>query len=67
MPPKILAIDQGTHCRFPLVENARLESGTVLCDVKRGESCGMRYVRFSRWLGEMALRALGWAAQRASR
>ena len=31
-------------------ENGRLESGVETFDVKRGESAGMRYVKFNRWL-----------------
>ena len=30
-----------------------LESGVQVCDVKRGESPGMRYLRFRRWLEDI--------------
>lgn len=52
MSMSILAIDQGTHTGFALLENGRRESGTVVFDVKRGESPGCRYIRFNRWLEE---------------
>lgn len=51
---KVLALDLGTHTGWALAENGGLESGVQVFDVKRGESPGMRYLRFNRWLEEMA-------------
>jgi Holliday junction resolvasome RuvABC endonuclease subunit len=51
---KILALDLGTHTGWALLEGGHVESGVQLFDVKRGESPGMRYLRFNRWLEEMA-------------
>lgn len=49
----LLALDLGTHTGWALQENGRIESGVQVFDVKRGESPGMRYVRFRRWLQDM--------------
>jgi Holliday junction resolvasome RuvABC endonuclease subunit len=49
----ILALDLGTTTGWAYREGARIESGVQTFDVKRGESPGMRYVRFNRWLDEM--------------
>lgn len=54
MSMSILAIDQGTRTGFALLEGGRRESGTVVFDVKRGESPGCRYIRLNRWLDEFA-------------
>jgi len=51
---KILALDLGTHTGWALLEAGHVESGVQVFDVKRGESPGMRYLRFNRWLEEMA-------------
>jgi crossover junction endodeoxyribonuclease RuvC len=51
---KILALDLGTHAGWALLESGHVESGVQISDVKRGESPGMRYLRFNRWLEEMA-------------
>ena len=51
---KILALDLGTTTGWALGANGFTESGVQVFDVKRGESPGMRYVRFNRWLDEMA-------------
>ena len=48
----ILALDLGTRTGWALSESGRIESGVQVCDVKRGESPGMRFVRFNRWLQE---------------
>lgn len=40
-----------------LQEGGAVESGVQLFDVKRGESPGMRYLRFERWLEEVGARA----------
>jgi crossover junction endodeoxyribonuclease RuvC len=51
---KILALDLGTRTGWALLEDGHVESGVQVFDVKRGESPGMRYLRFNRWLEEMA-------------
>lgn len=53
----VLALDLATRTGWALQENGRLESGVETFDVKRGESPGMRYVRFRRWLEEVGARA----------
>jgi crossover junction endodeoxyribonuclease RuvC len=53
----ILALDLATKTGWCLQEDGRVESGVQLFDVKRGESPGMRYVRFRRWLEEVGARA----------
>jgi len=50
---KILALDLGTKTGWALAENDRTESGVQVFDVRRGESPGMRYLRFNRWLEEL--------------
>ena len=49
----ILALDLGTRCGWALAESGRIESGVQVFDVKRGESPGMRYLRFNRWLADL--------------
>ena len=49
----ILALDLATRTGWALYENSRIESGVQVFDVKRGESPGMRYVRFNRWMNTM--------------
>jgi Holliday junction resolvasome RuvABC endonuclease subunit len=49
---KILALDLGTHTGWASWDGARRESGVQVFDVKRGESPGMRFIRFNRWLHE---------------
>lgn len=46
----VLALDLATHTGWALMEDGHFESGVQVFDVKRGESPGMRYVRFNRWL-----------------
>ena len=50
----ILALDLGTRTGWALAEGGRVESGAQVFDVKRGESPGMRFLRLSRWLEEIA-------------
>lgn len=58
----LLALDLATHTGWASwtgEDPARgragiLESGVQVCDVKRGESPGMRYLRFRRWLEDLA-------------
>ncbi len=49
---KILALDTGTRCGWAWWDEKRRESGVQVFDVKRGESPGMRYLRFNKWLTE---------------
>jgi len=48
----VLALDLGTKTGWALSEGGRIESGVQTFDVKRGESPGMRFLRFNRWLDE---------------
>jgi len=50
----VLALDLGTRTGWALVDKGVTESGVQVFDVKRGESPGMRYLRFNRWLDEIA-------------
>ncbi len=50
----ILALDLGTRTGWAVAENDRTESGVQVFDVKRGESPGMRYLRFNCWLEDVA-------------
>ena len=52
-----LALDLATKTGWALQEAGRIESGVETFDVKRGESAGMRYVRFRRWLVDVGARA----------
>lgn len=47
---RILALDLGTRCGWAYLDGAHRESGVQVFDVKRGESPGMRYLRFNGWL-----------------
>jgi len=51
----VLALDLGTKTGWALSEGGRIESGVQTFDVKRGESPGMRYVRFLRWFEEFVI------------
>jgi len=53
---KILAIDPGTMLGWATDSSGRLEFGTHDFSLRRGESPGMRFHRFNRWLFEMVLR-----------
>ncbi len=52
----ILAIDPGTRCGWAYWRQGwrRPESGVMTFELARGESQGMRFVRFRRWLEELA-------------
>lgn len=50
---KILTLDLATRTGFALWNGSSRESGFVVFDVKRGESPGMRFVRFTIWIDEM--------------
>ena len=46
----ILAHDLGTRTGWALSEGGRIESGVQDFTPRRGESAGMRYLHFNRWL-----------------
>lgn len=50
----ILALDLATITGWAFLQaNGGFESGTMKLDLRRGESPGMRFLRFNRWLKEM--------------
>lgn len=51
---RLLALDLGTNTGWAVSDQGRVDSGVQVFDLKRGESPGMRYLRFGRWLSEMA-------------
>lgn len=55
----VLALDLATRTGWALFENGAEESGHETFDVRRGESPGMRFVRFNRWLDDFLLRPVG--------
>ena len=55
----ILALDLGTHTGWALMMDGILETGVETFDLRRGESPGMRWIRFTRWLTEMVRPAAG--------
>jgi Holliday junction resolvasome RuvABC endonuclease subunit len=50
---RILALDLGTKTGWACNLTGRLESGVQVFDVKRGESPGMRFLRFNAWLAQV--------------
>ena len=50
----VLAIDAATHLGWCLREHGRLEHGVEDFSPKRGESAGMRWLKFRRWLDYIA-------------
>ncbi len=50
---KILCLDPGSNCGWALRDNGRVESGTQVFDLRRGESPGMRFLRFTKWINEL--------------
>ena len=48
-----LALDPGTHTGWAAQIDGRIESGVQAFDLERGESPGMRFIRFNRFLAEM--------------
>jgi crossover junction endodeoxyribonuclease RuvC len=50
---KVLALDLGTHCGWARADGEHVTSGVQVFDLKRGESPGMRWLRFDRWLEEI--------------
>ncbi len=49
----VLAIDPGVNTGFALRLNEVVESGTQVFDLRRGESAGIRFIRFNLWLDEI--------------
>ncbi len=51
---KILALDLATSTGWALcMADGHIESGVQIFDLKRGESPGMRFIRFRKWLNFM--------------
>lgn len=55
---RILALDLATKTGWALWDGARIESGVQDFSPHRGESAGMRYLYFNRWLDSMAARSV---------
>lgn len=55
----VLALDLGTKTGWATRVGSVMTSGVQVFDVKRGESPGMRYLRFNRWLDEVNRLSLG--------
>jgi crossover junction endodeoxyribonuclease RuvC len=49
----VFALDLGTSCGWAVSESGRITSGVQTFDLRRGESPGMRWLRFDRWLEDM--------------
>lgn len=49
----ILALDFGTRTGWAALSDGHVESGVQTFDLSRGESPGMRFIRFRRWLEEI--------------
>lgn len=56
---RILAIDQGTNLGWATNTTGSLIWGTEKFPVKSGESDGMRWIKFSRWLTDMTIKSTG--------
>jgi len=56
----ILALDLGTRTGYASFSDNRVESGVKDFPLGRGDSPGMRFIRFNRWLVDMI--ALTWPA-----
>ncbi|CAK0777969.1 crossover junction endodeoxyribonuclease RuvC [uncultured Gammaproteobacteria bacterium] len=55
LPPVILALDLGSHTGFALrTRDGTITSGTVTFRPGRFEGAGMAFLRFRKWLGEIA-------------
>jgi hypothetical protein len=52
-PGPILALDLGTRTGWAWSHTGAMESGVTVFDVRRGESPGMRFLAFRRWLEEL--------------
>lgn len=53
----VVALDLGVLTGWAMSLEGRIESGVQEFALKRGESGGMRYIRFRRWLDELAVGA----------
>lgn len=51
----ILAIDPGTKLGWATLINGQIESGVQDFSLKRGESQGMKFIRFNDWLWYMSI------------
>ena len=49
----ILAIDPGTHCGWASFHKGHIESGVHDFALGRGDSPGMRFLRFRNWLADI--------------
>ena len=49
---RIFTIDPGSRCGWAFCDGNRTESGVQEFSLKRGESQGMRFLRFNSWLNE---------------
>jgi len=49
----LLAIDPGTRCGWASSSGGRVESGVQEFQLGRGDSPGMRFIRFNAWLVEL--------------
>jgi len=52
-PGVALSLDLGRTSGWAVWDGVRIESGTVTFELKRGESTGMRFILFNRWLEGM--------------
>jgi len=50
---RILAIDPGSKLGWSFYDGNRTESGVQMFSLRRGESQGMRFLRFNNWLSKM--------------
>lgn len=50
---RVMTFDLGTHCGWSTLLDGWINSGTQTFDLKRGESPGMRYIRFNAFLEEL--------------
>lgn len=53
MLQRILTLDLGGRTGWSTYVRGKIESGTQIFDLRRGESTGMRYIRFNSWLEQM--------------
>ena len=49
----ILALDPGIKTGWALLSNKTVKSGIQQFELKRGESPGMRHIRYENWLRQM--------------
>ena len=47
---KVICFDPGSNCGWAFSDGVQLEFGTQTFDLRRGESPGMRFLRFTHWL-----------------